>query len=210
MMETWRFKAATAAQTEKLRYFGYACAPDLTRGDASDLIDQCVVRSPELEQAWQDAPASDRQLQELKKLGCIDEAELTHSEAKDLIDDLKLDALENETEAQAQGRIFNPPAQSPAATVPSNSRKAGKWTLFIVAAFLGTSILGWLLKNEMLPGFLAIVLLVAWYFLPSAIAHNKRNAQAIFLLNFFLGWTFIGWVVALVWAAMRDREKTQN
>lgn len=44
------------------------------------------------------------------------------------------------------------------------------------------------------------------YFLPSiiALARNKRDITAIVLLNFFLGWTMIGWVVALVWAAKTD------
>jgi hypothetical protein len=44
------------------------------------------------------------------------------------------------------------------------------------------------------------------YFLPSiiAFARNKRDTAAIVLLNFFLGWTLIGWVVALVWAAKND------
>jgi hypothetical protein len=44
------------------------------------------------------------------------------------------------------------------------------------------------------------------YFLPSilAVARNKRDTAAIVLLNFFLGWTMIGWVVALVWAVKTD------
>ena len=44
------------------------------------------------------------------------------------------------------------------------------------------------------------------YFLPSiiAFARSKRDTAAIVLLNFFLGWTLIGWVVALVWAAKSD------
>lgn len=44
------------------------------------------------------------------------------------------------------------------------------------------------------------------YFLPSiiALARNKRDIAAILLLNFFLGWTMIGWVVALVWAVKTD------
>jgi hypothetical protein len=44
------------------------------------------------------------------------------------------------------------------------------------------------------------------YFLPSiiAIARSKRDITAIVLLNFFLGWTMIGWVVALVWAVKTD------
>jgi hypothetical protein len=44
------------------------------------------------------------------------------------------------------------------------------------------------------------------YFLPSiiAVARSKRDITAIVLLNFFLGWTMIGWVVALVWAVKQD------
>jgi hypothetical protein len=44
------------------------------------------------------------------------------------------------------------------------------------------------------------------YFLPSivALARSKRDTAAIVLLNLFLGWTVIGWVVALVWAVKTD------
>jgi hypothetical protein len=44
------------------------------------------------------------------------------------------------------------------------------------------------------------------YFLPSiiALARSKRDIKAILLLNFFLGWSVIGWVVALVWAVKTD------
>ena len=54
------------------------------------------------------------------------------------------------------------------------------------------------------PPFLGLGFL--FYFLPSiiALAHSKRNTLAIFLLNLFFGWTFIGWIVALIWAAKVD------
>jgi hypothetical protein len=44
------------------------------------------------------------------------------------------------------------------------------------------------------------------YFLPSivAFARNKRDTTSIVLLNFFLGWSVIGWVIALVWAFKVD------
>jgi hypothetical protein len=44
------------------------------------------------------------------------------------------------------------------------------------------------------------------YFLPSIIAlvKSKRDTLAIFLLNFFLGWSVIGWIIALVWAAKSE------
>jgi hypothetical protein len=49
-----------------------------------------------------------------------------------------------------------------------------------------------------------ILLAILAYFLPSIIGHNKRSAAGIFLLNLFLGWTFIGWIVALLWACASD------
>ena len=44
------------------------------------------------------------------------------------------------------------------------------------------------------------------YFLPTiiAFARNKRDTTSILLLNLFLGWTAIGWVIALVWAVKTD------
>jgi hypothetical protein len=44
------------------------------------------------------------------------------------------------------------------------------------------------------------------YFLPTVIAaaRGKRDVGAIFVLNFFLGWTFVGWIISLVWALKHD------
>jgi hypothetical protein len=52
-----------------------------------------------------------------------------------------------------------------------------------------------------------ISLLSLFYFLPFAIAFNKKraNSGAIFALNLFLGWSLIGWVLALVWALKEER-----
>lgn len=47
---------------------------------------------------------------------------------------------------------------------------------------------------------IAFGLCLAMYFLPSILAHQKHNFAAIFLVNLFLGWTVIGWIVALIWA----------
>jgi len=45
------------------------------------------------------------------------------------------------------------------------------------------------------------------YALPAAIAksRSRRNWVAITVLNLFLGVTFVGWVIALVWAFIEDR-----
>lgn len=40
------------------------------------------------------------------------------------------------------------------------------------------------------------------YMVPSIVAslREHNNGRAIGALNIFLGWTFIGWVAALIWA----------
>lgn len=47
------------------------------------------------------------------------------------------------------------------------------------------------------------------YFFPAWVARDRRKANlgAIFALNLLTGWTFIGWVVALVWALTNDRPE---
>ena len=47
------------------------------------------------------------------------------------------------------------------------------------------------------------------YFLPTIIAavRHARNMLGIVLLNIFAGWTFIGWVIALVWSIAGEHQK---
>ena len=47
------------------------------------------------------------------------------------------------------------------------------------------------------------------YFLPVILADKNKHTDttAIFVLNFFLGWTILGWFVALIWA-YTDPKKT--
>jgi hypothetical protein len=56
--------------------------------------------------------------------------------------------------------------------------------------------------NVVITVFLLFLILVL-YFLPSAIASHREHHQraAIAVLNVFLGWTALGWIVALVWAS---------
>ena len=46
------------------------------------------------------------------------------------------------------------------------------------------------------------------YFAPALIASSRNHASstAIWFLNFFLGWTVVGWVLLLVWASTGRRE----
>ena len=47
-----------------------------------------------------------------------------------------------------------------------------------------------------------ILALIVTYWLPTiiAIVRHTHSALGIATLNFFLGWTVIGWLLALVWA----------
>ncbi|MGF6127271.1 putative membrane protein [Pseudomonas frederiksbergensis] len=51
--------------------------------------------------------------------------------------------------------------------------------------------------------FAILALVVAVYFLPTLVAYRRYhpNGTSIAILNLFLGWTFIGWLAALIWSA---------
>jgi hypothetical protein len=59
--------------------------------------------------------------------------------------------------------------------------------------------------QQITQGALALAVLfglVALYFLPWIVAARRNRAVApVALINLFLGWTFIGWFLALVWAS---------
>jgi hypothetical protein len=105
------------------------------------------------------------------------------------------------------------------ASVPLWTRTAqkkndlSKWWLAIPILILIFAILGYITNSRGGSGLVGGLLLVALcfiglaiYLLPSIIGFKskKRNAGAIFALNLLLGWSFIGWVLALVWALNKD------
>jgi hypothetical protein len=56
--------------------------------------------------------------------------------------------------------------------------------------------------------FLSLVIIIVglgFYFIPTiiAVARNHKNKIGIFLLNLLAGWTFLGWVGALIWSVIR-------
>ena len=55
------------------------------------------------------------------------------------------------------------------------------------------------------------LILIAAYFLPWIIAASRyhNNIGSIFVVNLFLGWTFLGWVVALAWSCSSN-VSTEN
>ncbi len=49
------------------------------------------------------------------------------------------------------------------------------------------------------------------YFLPALIAllRGHHNGFAIFLTNLLLGWTLIGWIVALIWSTTASQPRVR-
>jgi hypothetical protein len=64
-----------------------------------------------------------------------------------------------------------------------------------------------------LMGVILLAIIFVFYFLPTLICCGRKNCRcgtAIFALNLLLGWTLLGWVVALVWSLIPDREVTST
>ena len=59
-----------------------------------------------------------------------------------------------------------------------------------------------------IPFIIPLLIIILIYFIPTFIAKKKNHRQktAIIIVNVFLGWTFLGWVVALVWSVMKDND----
>lgn len=58
-------------------------------------------------------------------------------------------------------------------------------------------------------GLAIIAAVFALYFLPLIVAYcrDHPNTLGIAILNIMLGWTLIGWVVALIWAVLQERPR---
>ena len=55
---------------------------------------------------------------------------------------------------------------------------------------------------------LILLIIASAYFVPSFIAfsRDKQNKVAILILNIFAGWTFLGWLIALIWSFTVDKK----
>lgn len=62
---------------------------------------------------------------------------------------------------------------------------------------------------EIVLAFFCLSIVAFVYFIPSIIAFYRghHNRWPIFVLNFFLGGTCIGWIVALIWSLTVVEEK---
>lgn len=77
---------------------------------------------------------------------------------------------------------------------------------FVVALACGLG--DYLDRSESARALAFVVPALVVYFLPSLVAAGRehRNKAAIFVLNLLAGWTFIGWLIALVWAFTANTE----
>ena len=64
------------------------------------------------------------------------------------------------------------------------------------------------MQNLSLFEIILIALIFSLYFLPFLIAslRQHKNIFVIFLLNLTLGWTFLGWIAALIWSIMNNKK----
>lgn len=58
------------------------------------------------------------------------------------------------------------------------------------------------MSSDPTTGFIMLAVIFVVYFLPTilAAARGHQSAGGILVLNLLLGWTLLGWIVALVWA----------
>lgn len=84
---------------------------------------------------------------------------------------------------------------------------------WVYYAVLGASSSGQLdftvLGIELLLGTPVVTLTLAFYFLPTLLAlrNHRINFNTIFFINLFLGWTTIGWIIALALAVRVESAK---
>lgn len=68
--------------------------------------------------------------------------------------------------------------------------------------FNPVGLFGWLLS------LLSLAITLAVYFLPTLVAVGRRSTRTgvVFVIDLLAGWSFIGWVVAMVIAAASRRR----
>jgi len=87
-------------------------------------------------------------------------------------------------------------------------RVASLLVIFLCVVAMGATNTSHILTSVLLTAL--VLASFAIYFVPTIIAYMRdhHSVLAIFVANFFLGWTFLGWVGALVWSAMPVAPRT--
>lgn len=83
--------------------------------------------------------------------------------------------------------------------------KWGIWFALIWFVFLASLVTGAAAHIHVL---ILVAVALAIYFVPTIVALKREHHQwlAILVLNVVLGWTFLGWVGALIWACTEVRS----
>lgn len=60
--------------------------------------------------------------------------------------------------------------------------------------------------------WLWLIIVLPIYFLPAIVSFNRKhhNLNGIIILNTFLGWTFLGWIGALIWSFSNGKNNNGN
>lgn len=103
----WRNEPASEKQKEKLRFFGCSWDEGITKGQASDALDECARQFPKKNEEYYNRPATAEQLAKLRDYLKEDGEEpedyadegrpLTYRQAKDLLEDCEM-AVRKEAE----------------------------------------------------------------------------------------------------------------
>ena len=58
--------------------------------------------------------------------------------------------------------------------------------------------------------FACMATAIAIYFAPTIVAWNKIQGPGVFAVNLLLGWSIVGWAIALVWALSPDHAHAHS
>lgn len=79
--------------------------------------------------------------------------------------------------------------------------------LLLLAATVAVKILA--LVFGMAVGMVSAVVGTLIYFLPAFLARGKKSFFPILMVNIFLGWSGVGWLVALIWSLGADGRQSR-
>lgn len=118
-----------------------------------------------------------------------------------------------ELPARMRGQFLKCPACAQGFRIPGAPPRPLAEKIFLIAVLPVVGTLVWLCAHngdaaELLRALLFFFGGAILYFIPWLVAarNGHRQVQAIGILNLVAGWTFIGWVAALVWANVKPAK----
>lgn len=95
--------------------------------------------------------------------------------------------------------------------------KIGGYILIISIGLILLSVIAFVITKQIDGlagfGFFIMVGIIGFllYWIPTliAVSNNHKDVVGVFVLNFFVGWTFIGWLISLVWSVKNSNDENQ-